>query len=480
MEDYGIYNAVGGFVSMFWLVSGSLSTAIGRFLNIEMGRNNQEKLARVFSMSLIIMILLSGVVLVAAETFGLWFLNVKMTIPPGRENAAFWVFQFSIWAVMSGFIVSPFNSAIISHEKMSIYAYIGIAEVCFKLIVALVLAYGNNINDKLIVYALLWFIITIGLHLFSISYAVFSFKECRFRWIFDKSVFKELFGFAGWSFLGSVSGTLSGQGINMILNVVWGPAVNAARGLAGTVNQVVLMFINNFTVALNPQVTQSFASGDHDYMKSLIFRGTRFSFYIFFIIAFPMILETRFIVSLWLEIVPEHTVNFIRMLLITNMNIVMATVFAMGIRATGKIRLYQTCICSLSIIEFVIAYFTMHAGFRPEWIYIVSIFITICSLLVTISIYSHLMNISPLSIISEVYLRLGLVVLASAIIPLPTFLLMNYGWARFLITVPLCIICCSVSIYWLGCNKSERLLVISYIKKLLSKFGISYNKVPLF
>lgn len=480
VEDYGIYNAVGGFVSMFWLVSGSLSTAIGRFLNFEMGRNNQEKLARVFSMSLIIMILLSGVVLVAAETFGLWFLKVKMTIPPGREHAAFWVFQFSIWAVMSGFIVSPFNSAIISHEKMSVYAYIGIAEVCFKLIVALVLAYGNIINDILIVYALLWFIITIGLQLFSISYAVFSFKECRFRWIFDKSVFKELFGFAGWSFLGSVSGTLSGQGINMILNVVFGPAVNAARGLAGTVNQVVLMFINNFTVALNPQVTQSFASGDHDYMKSLIFRGTRFSFYIFFIIAFPMILETRFIVSLWLEIVPEYTVNFIRMLLITNMNIIMATVFAMGIRATGKIRLYQTCICSLSIIEFVIAYFTMHAGFRPEWIYIVSIFITLCSLLVTISIYSHLMNISPLSIISEVYLRLGLVVLASAIIPLPIFLLMNYGWERFLITVLLCIICCSASIYWLGCNKSERFLVISFIKKFLSKFGISYYKVLLF
>ncbi len=472
VDDYGIYNAVGGFVSMFWLVSGSLTTAIGRFLNYELGRNDHEKLARVFSMSVLIMAVLAGIVLLFAETFGMWFLNHKMTIPAGRETAAFWVFQFSVVTVMSGFMISPYNSAIISHEKMGVYAYIGIAEVCMKLFVALFLAFGRITFDKLIVYALLWLLITLTLQIVSHTYAVTHFKECRLRFVVDGTIFKELFGFASWSFLGAISGTLSGQGINMILNVVFGPAVNAARGLAATVNRVVLMFINNFTVALNPQVTQSYASGNLDYMKSLVYRGTRFSFYILFIIALPLILEARIVVSFWLETVPEYTVFFVRMLLITNINIILATIFAMGIRATGKIKTYQSWMCGLSLFEFALAYVMMHSGFSPRWIYIISVFITTGSLVVTLLIYSNLMKVSLLDIIKNVYLRLALVAVASMAIPLPIFFSMHYGWGRFFVTVPLCIVCCAASVYWLGCDPSERELLLSYLRKYLSKIGI--------
>lgn len=475
VDNYGIYNAVGGFVSMFWLVSGSLSTAISRFLNYEMGRKDEEKLAKVFSMSLIIMIILSAVVLLLAETVGIWFLNERMTIPPGREKAAFWVFQLSVLTVMSGFTVSPFNSAIISHEKMGVYAYIGITEVCLRLAIALFLAYGHYRSDELILYALLWFVVTISLQIFTRAYAVYHFKECRLRWVFDKGLFKELFGFASWSFLGSISGTLSGQGINMILNVVFGPAVNTARGLASTVNQVVMMFINNFTLALNPQVTQSYASGDTDYMKSLIYRGTRFSFYILFIIAFPLILETRFVISLWLNEVPAHTVNFVRLLLITNINIILAIIFAMGIRASGKIQYYQICTCSLAILEFALAYVMMHAGFAPEWIYFISIFITTVSLIATLLIFTRLLKVSILEIVKNVYLKVVLVALTSVIIPIPVFLSMDYGWPRLLTTVPLCIACCAASIYWIGCNPSERALIISYFRKVLSRIGFGAN-----
>lgn len=472
VDNYGIYNAVGGFVSMFWLVSGSLSTAIGRFLNYEMGRGDKEKLSRVFSMSILIMVFLAGVVLVLAESFGLWFLHNKMTIPSGRENAAFWVFQLSVLTVMSSFTVSPYNSAIISNERMGVYAYIGVVEVSLKLVVALFLAFGAFDGDKLILYALLIFLITISLQLFASGFAIRHFEECHLKWVFDKGLLKELFGFAGWSFFGSLSGTLSGQGINMILNVVFGPAVNAARGLAGTVNQVVLMFINNFTIALNPQVTKSYAQGDRGYMRDLIFRGTRFSFFILFIIAFPLILETPFVVSLWLGTVPEHTVNFIRLSLITNINIILATIFAMGIRATGNIRLYQTCMFSLSVLEFAIAYVLMHSGFIPEWIYILSVFITIGSLTVTLLIARKLLGISLRSMFKEVYLKLLIVASASLIIPLPVYFSMSYGWCRFLTVVPLCIVCCGLSAFFIGCDKQERSFILTQTQGLLSRIGI--------
>ncbi|MBO4536591.1 MAG: lipopolysaccharide biosynthesis protein, partial [Bacteroidales bacterium] len=456
VDDFGIYNAVGGFVSMFSIVAGSLSSAISRFLNYSMGTGENERLAKVFSMSLIIMIVLSLVLVLLTESFGLWFLNNRMTIPDERRSAAFWVFQFSVLSTISGFTVTPYNAAIVAHEDMHIYAYIGIIEVVSKLVIALFLAFGPARIDRLVAYAGLMLFVTLSIQIFARVFARSHYPECRARWCFEKPVFKELFGFASWNFLGMVSGTLSGQGINMILNVVFGPAINAARGLAGTVNQVVLMFINNFTTALNPPVTQAYAAGNKNYLFDLISRGTKFSYFVFFIVAFPLILETRFVTSLWLETVPDHTVTFIRLLLIINMNIVMATIFAMGIRATGKIGAYQTIICSLSIFEFILAYILMHSGFEPEWIYYISIVITIGSFLTALLIARHLLHFSLHYIAQTVLFPIFLATSLAVPIPVVSFFLIPYGWIRFCIIVPLCILCCASSFYFVGCTKPER------------------------
>ena len=272
VEDYGIYNAVGGFVSMFWLVTGSLSTAIGRFITVELGRGDKEQLKKVFSMSLNIMLCFGIVVLLLTESFGMWFLHNKMTIPAGREVAAFWVFQISVITIISSFAVVPFNAEIISHERMGIYAYTGIAETLLRLFLALFLVYGSYRMDTLILYAIAIMLTTLGIHAFAITYSCINFSECRFRPFFDKKMFKEMFGYANWHFIEKISTTFSGQGVNMAINVFLGPIINSARGLAGTVDSVLSIFVKNFTMALTPQITKSYAAGEWDYMKMLTFR----------------------------------------------------------------------------------------------------------------------------------------------------------------------------------------------------------------
>ena len=467
-NDLGIYNVVGGFVSMFWLVSGSLTKTIGRFLNYEMGTGDKERLNKVFSMSLNIMAILSLVVVLLTETFGMWFLTHKMNITPGRETAAFWCFQFSVLTVVSGFTVTPFTSAIISHEKMSLWAYLGIGEVVMKLFIALYLAFGNPPFDRLITYAALWLIVTLTIQVITRAYAVKHFEECRFRRVFDKGLFKEMFGFASWSFLGKVSQTFNGQGVNMILNVVFGPAVNAARSLSNTVFNTVSILVNNFTTALNPQVVQAHAAKDAEYMKSLIFRGTRFTFYIFFVVAFPLILEAEFVVRLWLGVFPDHTVNFIRLSLLVTIISLLYMIFSMGIMATGKIRSYQISICVIDLLHFIIVYILMHNGFAPEWIYVSLFFMTLFKAIAVLVIVKRQLGYSIKEILVKVYSKMILVVISSAIIPLPFFLSLEQGFLRFFVVVPLCVICTSLSILYLGCDTSEREVIFGYAKKLLN------------
>lgn len=468
-NDLGIYNVVGGFVSMFWLVSGSLTSAISRFLNYEMGTGDKEKLKKVFSMSLNIMVILSFVVVLLTETFGMWFLNHKMNITPGRETAAFWCFQFSVLTVISGFTVSPFNSAIVSHERMSYWAYLSIAEVVLKLFIALYLAYGNPPFDILITYAGLWLAVTLTIQIVTRAYAVKNFEECRFRWVFDRKLFKEMLGFASWNMVGSVASTFSGQGVNMVMNVVFGPAVNAAMSLSNTVNHTVTILVNNFTTAINPQVVQSYAAKDTEYMRSLLFRGTRFSFYIMFLIAFPLILETPFVVHVWLGDYPDHTVNFIRLSLLINTYNIVYCIFPMGINATGNIKRYQLWMSVIQLTHFPIVYVLMHNGLEPEWIYTSSLFLSLSKTIIVLDIVKKQLGYYFSDIFKNVYLRVLLVISSACIIPLIIYMNMEYGVLRFLVVVPVSIICSIIAIFFIGCYPSERKLLLSYI---FGKIGI--------
>lgn len=470
VDDYGTYNVVGGFVSMFWLVSGSLSSAVTRFLNVEMGKGDYEQLKKVFSMSLNIMLVLAVIVLLLTESFGIWFFNNKMNIPAGREGAAFWVFQFSVITVMSGFSVVPFNASIVAHEKMSIYAFLGIAEALMRLIIALILFYGASHSDKLILYAIMWLITTLMIQGTAILYSIKNFNECRFRLVFDGKLFKEMLGFSGWKFLGSLSQTFSGQGVNVALNIAYGTAVNAARGLCGTVSNAIGIFYNNFILALNPQITKSYAAGDREYVKSLSYRGTKFCFFVLFLFALPLFLEVDFVLGIWLVSVPEHLANFVRLSLIVSLIDLLTAVFNMVLFASGNIRLFQLLTSIFIFLTFPVSSFVLKHGAAPEAVYLVNLVAISINVGISLWLIKRIIGFSVRDIIGKVFFRMALTVLISSIIPVGIYLSLPAGWERFLLTLTASIACTVPAVLYIGCSPQERsVLLYEYVLPRIKK-----------
>ena len=464
VDDYGIYGVVGGFVSMFSIVTGSLRSAISRFYNYALGKGEEKGLSNIFALSLNIMLILSVIVILLTETFGLWFLYNRMTIPPDRLHAAFWCFQFSILSSVSGFLVVPFAASMVAHEKMGVFSYIDIFEVVLKFFIALLITFSIGHIDKLITYAALLLAVTLAKQMISRIYAMRHFEECKIRWFWDKKSFIEMFSYAGWNFLGTTSSTFAGEGVNMVVNVVFGPAVNAARSLSWTVIHTTQIFVNNFTTAIWPQVAQSYASGDHTYMKQLILRGAKFSYFIMWMVELPLFLETEFVLGLWLGDYPAHTVNFIRLALIYNLTATLHVVFGMGIKASGKIKWMQICFSILDFLIFGISYFLLHNGFAPEWCYICSLFASLLQILVMWILSKIQLDFSISEQIRSVMIPSLIVSSISCIFPILIFLFMPYGWPRFLSVLTISILSSVVCILYIGCSPTERNLLISMVK----------------
>ena len=469
VDDYGIYGVVGGFVSMFSIVTGSLRSAISRFYNYALGKGDEKGLSNTFALSLNIMLILSVIVIVLTETFGLWFLYNRMTIPPDRLNAAFWCFQFSILSSVSSFLVVPFVAAIVAHEKMGVFSYLDIFEVVLKFFIALLITFSIGHLDKLILYAVLLLAVTLIKQMISRVYAMRHFEECKLRWYWDKQGFLEMFSYAGWSFMGTTSGTFAGEGVNMVMNVVFGPAVNAARSLSWTVIQTIQIFVNNFTTALWPQVAQSYASGDHTYMKQLILRGARFSYYIMWMVVLPLFLETEFVLGLWLGEYPDHTVNFIRLALIFISIGALHVIFGMGIKASGKIKWMQIWFSLLEFLVFGASYFLLHHGFAPEWSFFCTVIAAILQMLVMWILSKKQLNFSISEQIRSVIIPALIVTLVSCILPVAFRLSMPFGWPRFIIVLIVSLISSTVCILFIGCSRAERELLISMIKTRIIK-----------
>ena len=287
VDNFGIYNVVGGIVAMFSIMSGSLSNAISRYITFELGKGDKKILKKVFSTAINVQIIMAVIIAVLIEIGGVWFLNYKMNIPDGRMVAANWVLQFSIISFVVNLISIPYNAAIIAHEKMSAFAYISIYEAVMKLVVVYLIVISPF--DKLIVYSFLILLISLSLRLIYGVYCKRKFEECSYMFILDKPLLKKMTGFAGWNFLGAGSFLLMTQGVNMLLNMFFGVALNAARGIATQVENVVNQFTTNFGTAINPQITKSYAKGDYDYMHKLVFAGSKYSFFLVVVLCLPII-----------------------------------------------------------------------------------------------------------------------------------------------------------------------------------------------
>lgn len=457
VEDYGIYNVVGGFVAMFSLISSSLSASVSRFLTFELGRGDMERLKETFSTSLLIHLVLAGIVFVLAESVGVWFLNTQMTIPAERLYAANWVFQASVLAFMLGLFSVPYNASITSHERMGAFAYIGILDVVLRLSIVLFIAYAPINIDKLIIYSLMLVAVGMSLQCISLLYCRKNFEECQdIRLHLNKKYWKEIGVFAGWNFIGSSSGLLKDQGVNILLNIFIGPVVNAARGISLSVNSAVCSFAKNFMIALNPQITKSYASGDRDYMFSLSERASRFSFYLILFFALPIFLETDFILKLWLGQYPEHTINFVRLVLILSLCEVLSETLITIQLATGKIRNYQIVVGGMYLTNFPLSYLCLKLGLPPESVLVVALVVTVCCLLLRLLFLRKMVGLSARGYLYRVCGNVLAVTVVA--LPFPSVMVwqMSDGFLRFFIVCLLATGSAAASIYWIGCTAHER------------------------
>lgn len=467
VEDFGIYNVIGGVVAMFSVISGSLSSAISRFITFELGKKNQNNLEKIFSSAITILIILSIILIFIGETIGIWFLNNKMNIPENRIEAANWVFQFSLFTFIINLISVPYNASIIAHEKMSAFAYISIIESVGKLIVAYFIIISPT--DKLIFYAILMCLVAIIIRFIYGIYCKRHFQECTYHFYWDKQLLRQMFNFAGWNFIGSSSAILRDQGGNIVINLFCGPTINAARGIAFQVNAAVQGFVTNFMTALNPQITKSYASENHQYMMTLIFQGARLSFYLLLFISLPVLINTHYILKLWLNIVPEHTVLFVQLSLIFAMSECISQPLITAQLATGRIRNYQIIVGGLQMLNLPLAYLLLRLNFFPEIIMIVAIIISQGCLASRLYMLKHMISISIHQYLNKVYINVIKVGFSSIAIPLILSFFIPESFTRLILTSFAAIISITTSIYFIGCKKEERLFIHSKFRAIKNK-----------
>lgn len=464
VEDYGIYNAVGGIVTMFSIISGSITAAITRYITFELGKGNQERLSRIFSTAVLIQCILAIIVLVFAETVGLWFLNSQMNIPENRMIAANWVFQFSIITFFINLISVPYNAAIIAHEKMKAFAYISIYEGIAKLAIAFLIAISPI--DALIFYALTLCILYISIRGIYTVYCKRKFSECTIRLVIDKPLMKEMFGFAGWNFIGAASGILRDQGGNIIINIFCGPAVNAARGIAYQVNNAVNSFLTSFTTALHPQITKSYAAEDKAYFNSLLYKGAKFSYYILFIISLPLMLNVNQVVMLWLGQNPEYTTNFIILVLVLTMSESISMPLITAMLATGKIKTYQIIVGGLNMLNLPISYVLLKTGFSPNSVFITAIAISQACLIARLLLLKNMIGINIREFLKNVYIRITVVTVLSLLISLVVRKYIEATLTGLVLTSTVSVLCTVMSILLFGLTKGEKAIIGKYIVKL--------------
>lgn len=469
IEDYGIQGAVGGFAAMFTLISGSLSSSVSRFLTFELGRGDMKRLKSTFSTALLIHIILAIIIFILMETIGVWFLNNRMTIPLERLDAANWVFQGSIISFIIGTISVSYNASIIAHERMGAFAYIGITQVLLNFGIVLFIAHSPWQFDKLIVYALLLVAVGALTQFVYWYYCRKNFEECRFKLSLDKRCWKEMGSYAGWIFIGCTADLLKDQGVNILLNLFIGPVINAARGISGTVISTVSRFAGGFMTALTPQITKSYAIGDLVYCHSLVERGSKFAFYILFIIALPLFFEIEYVLELWLKQYPNHTINFVRLVLILALVNVLSNTLINLQTATGKIRNYQLAVGGLLLMNFPFSYLCLYLGYSPESTYVVAIIIAIGCLFLRLVFLRKMAQLSMRSFLKNVCGKVFFVAIVAAVLPIILHYYIPYGWERLLVVGSVSIVTSMFSIYFIGCSKGEREFLTSKIIVLKQK-----------
>lgn len=471
VEDFGIYNVVGGVVAMMGIINSTMSVSTQRYLTFELGKGKENfpQLHKTFCVSFNIYVFLGIIFLVLAETIGLWFLNSQLVIPEERIVAANWVYQFSIISVINHLMVNPYNAIIIAHERMNIYAYISILEAILKLVIVYMIMVSPF--DKLISYGFLLLIVSLTITMIYRIYSIRHYPESRYKFISDKSLFKELMSYSGWNLFGSASALVKGQGLNILLNMFFNPSVNAARGIAYQINTHITMFFTNFYTAVRPQITKYYAQGDLTNMFKLVFRSSKMAFYLLFIISLPIIIETPYIVTLWLGQLPEYVVPFVRLIVVISIIDSMASPLMTTAHATGKIALYQSSVGTMTILNIPISYCLLkYLNCDPVVVFQVSLCIAIICLFMRLWIVNRLVSFPVIQYIKEVIGSCLLTSFISVIIPWVVFKNVDEKLSSVILVCILCILWTAITVYFIGLKADERVFIKqTVLKKLIHK-----------
>ena len=467
VEDYGIYNVVGGIVVLFTFINNAMITSTQRYLNYELGRNDLLQAKKVFSISLNIHILISLIVVLLAETVGLWLLNTTIQYPESREFAVQVTYQLSILTTCIKIIRAPYNATIIAYERMSFYAYLSIFEAVLQLgIVFMLMAYSA---DRLILYSILLCIVAIIVNLCYYAYCRKKFEICQYTLYRDKSLYRQLLSFSGWSLFGGVANMGASQGLNMILNVFFGVTVNATMGIATQVNSAVASFVHSFQTAFNPQIVKSYATGDHGYFIKLILSTSKYSYLLLFILALPIYICCPDVLCVWLTEVPDFAVSFCRLMLIFALLDALQGPLWYSVQATGKIKTYQILMSFMILSNLPIAYVCLKLGYSPNSVLVVRCIINLATLFVRMWYLNRLYKFPVMEFVNGVILR---IVPITAIAYLISYIPIEADTplAKIVIIVAMTLVANMVLILSFGLNKDERVVVGRNIKRFYEKY----------
>lgn len=470
--DYGIYNVVGGIVIMFSFLSSTMAVASQRYFAFELGRKDMVRLKQTFSMTMQIYLLLAIVILLLAETVGLWFLNTQMTIPTERMVAARWVYQFSILSFMMTMFTVPYNAAIIAREQMNVYAWVSIIEVVLKLVIVYVLVVFSF--DKLKLYAVLMFGVTTLVTFIYWTYCKRKFDECRYSFYWKKPLFKEIVSYSGWNLFGALAGVFNNQGVSIILNLFFGPLLNAVQAIAYQVNNAINQFVQNFMMAARPQITKYYAAGEREQMLKLVFQSSKFSFLLLFVLTMPVLLETKFIFEIWLKEVPEYVVLFTRLVIVAALIDSLSYPLMTVAQATGKIKKYTSVVGGIMLLNLPVSYLFLKLDYSAQIVFIIAIISSIVCLFARLIILKDMVKFPVMNYFFKIILPLLLVVSVAYIIPVLLIYKMEGGFYRFLIIGFTGLLTSGITIYGFGLSNGEKqyigYIIIKQFKKLLTKW----------
>ncbi len=465
--DFGIYNVVGGVISALSFLNWSLQGTYQRFFNVEMARGGSESISKQFKVANTIQLFMAIIIVVLAETIGLWFVNAKLVIPADRMIAANWVYQVTIVSAVISVICSPYGALITAYERMDLFAFISIISALLRLVIVFIVKYTSF--DKLIVFSLLLLSVSIIDRVLYVVLTKRPFPESSLRLAWDKTMMVSMTSFGGWVIIDSLSQMLKGQGINIVLNLFFGPVVNSARGIAYQIMNAVNQFITSFQTSFRPQLTKSYAEGDYNYMRKLFYSASKVSYFLLFVISLPILLETEYILHLWLgESVPDYTASFTRIILLTTFVSAFANPTSCIAYATGKIRKLTIVVSSIMLSIVPIAYVFLKLGGNPNVALWVSFFVSILAQIVRLLLLDRLVSINLKDYIKRVISPIfGCTLLISFISVLPR-LFINPSFWRLLFSLFTALLVSVVIIWLIGLDREERKLLST---KLLSVFG---------